>query len=120
MATPKDTIGQPLFTGTPGLVVDAMRDVFSKYPGPLPAHVAQRPDYLGGPLSGSITNALFPGANVANQDYPTPDPQVRFNVEIVENGYVLKAGGRVFICEDINKVGERVVALLAAKQMDAK
>ena len=110
----KTGIEKPSFT-------DTLRDAFVKYPGPLPAHVAQRPDYLSSPLAGGVTNALFPGNHaVMNQDYPKTDPKARFVVEIVENGYVLETGGKTYICADINKVGERVVALLAAKQMDAK
>jgi hypothetical protein len=59
-----------------------------------------------------VTTGIAQGINI------TPPDRLRFDVVIVENGYMVNCGAKTFICADLTAVGERIVALLAAKQMD--
>ena len=76
-------------------------------------------DFARRAMTAINTNSTLGAAISTQYDPRARYPHTRFAVSKIENGYTVDAGSKgVFYAADMVAVGERVVALLAAIEMD--
>lgn len=75
---------------------------------------------LGGGISATQHWASNPGSNMAISSYPYEiNSRVsQFQVERVDNGFVLRSGNKAKVCKDMEELRDFFVAIMVEHQMD--